>query len=532
MAVKIRLQKAELRYGRLLAQPLWFKILLIICGIIAGAIYSYGWPALLLPLLLVPLIHSLTKELNYGFFNFFSSLLSFFIPFNAIVLLWFLDSNLGKPLGISHRTMFAVSCFSWIVMNLVLVLSILPVSYWLYLTGGRIKNKTVLLFALLPAFFVVAEWSRSIAFGAFLYGPGGSVGDYWNFGSFGLSAINTPFGIISRYLGMYGLSALVVVAASLIYVSMAGRQRRKSLAIFVLFAALAVFAAKASLINGGSSPGSVRYASVLQTNSEAPDYIINPKISNATENKKDLILLPEYSEVFERGFEDYAGQYVNQRLATGGTSINVSDGHKRPWYGTLEFRDNHGKIKATTTKQLLIPTGEYLPFVISAYLKLAGQDQLIKRFNQNRLVQKGAPPKAYKASSITVGPVACSGILARSIFRSLTNQGATVLTNSASLMAFNHSASYLRQSEMMAKFHAVANNRDMLQASKGAPAFAIDSSGRYILAPKNQGTALIDLRFTNRTKKTFYTRAGEWALWWAFIIIGISLIKTRIFVKI
>jgi apolipoprotein N-acyltransferase len=531
MAMKIRLQKAELRLKRLWAQPLWSKMLLIVCGIMAGAIYSYGWPALLLPLLLVPLIHSLSKDLNSGFFNFFSSLLSFFVPFNAIVLLWFLDSNLGKALGISHRAMFAVSCLSWLIMNLVLALSVLPASYWLYRAGGQIKNRYVFLFALLPAFFVVAEWSRSIAFGTFLYGPGGSAGDYWNFGSFGLAAINTPLGILSRYLGMYGLSALVVAAASFLYVLITGSRRRKSLAIFVIFAALLIFAAKAGLANGTNSPGSVRYASVLQTNSEAPDYIINPKIIHATENKKDLILLPEYSEVFEQGFEEYAGRYVNQRLATGGTSVNVSDGHKKPWYGTLEFRDSSGKIKATATKQLLIPTGEYLPFVISAYLKLSGHDQLIKRFNQNRLVQKGNAPKVYKSSNLTIGPVACSGILARSIFRSLTNQGATVLTNSASLMAFNHSASYLRQSVMMAKFHAVANNRDFLQASKGAPAFAIDSSGRYILAPKNQGTALIDLRFSNRVKKTFYTRAGEWTLYLSFVIVGLSIIRTRIFVK-
>lgn len=148
--------------------------------------------------------------------------------------------------------------------------------------------------------------------------------------------------------------------------------------------------------------------------------------------------------------------------------------------------------------------------------------------DRTRRLEKGQPPRIVKAERFVVAPVACSGILGRNIYRKLVNDGGQVLTNSASLLIFNGSKSYLRQSHQMARFHAIANNRTYIQSSKGAPAFVVDSNGHYLVAPEDNKTSFIDFDFEPKSTKTLYTRIGEWILVSSWIIVTIFLLRNRL----
>src|SRR5690606_2445568 len=78
---------------------------------------------------------------------------------------------------------------------------------------------------------------------------------------------------------------------------------------------------------------------------------------------------------------------------------------------------------------------------------------------------------------LVVGAEACSSIISSEDYRTLTQKGATILTNSASLEIFNGSKVFNTQHKGMAKFMAVANARPMIQSAMDGSAFIMDHNG-------------------------------------------------------
>ena len=116
-------------------------------------------------------------------------------------------------------------------------------------------------------------------------------------------------------------------------------------------------------------------------------------------------------------------------------------------------------------------------------------------------------PYAFN-KQLVVGAAACSSIISTEDYRSLVNQGATVLTNSASLDIFNGSRLFNWQHRGLAKFMAVANARPLLQSSNNWPAFALDQNGNQLAQIQPVGSTQVTI--TTNNKKTPYTLLGEW----------------------
>lgn len=498
------------------------KLFTCTSGIAAGSVFTLGTPGWMLPIFLVPFISVLSSIKPIHFRDRLSVTASFFFPFHALVLSWFLDVNISGLIGMNSTISRFTAIFSWLLMTLITTLAMLLVVAAI----PALKTQAIAFPAvLLAAVWVIAEWTRSLLFSIFLYGNGGSIGDYWNFGSLGLGLIDTPVGYLSRFIGMYGLTFLAVFFAVIFYKSWTLKRYTFMIAGIVMVAILSFVVS--GLYDG--SPGDPhKAASMLQNKSIMPDYGYGTVTENQSDTPKDLIVLPEYSRMFNPEYKEFADLYVNNRLADSGFSVSVSTGQQEKWYGTLEFRDKSGQIIETQTKQLLIPTGEYLPYIVQAFYKLTGQDEILNTFEKDRRVYKGSQPATFTSGDLTAGPVACSGILGRNIFRGLANNGAEVLTNSASLIDFQYSKTYLKQSLQMARFHAVANSRPFIQSTLGAPAFAMDHQGSYVVRPGDSNTKLIDFSFQPRSQKTLYTLIGEWVLLASGLLILATLIKKQI----
>lgn len=479
-----------------------------ISGCVAGLVFSFGLPAYFLILALIPFFYYFDARERLSATKSIVIILSFFIPFYAVVLSWFVDSDTSGLVGLSREMSLFASGISLLIMTVVLTIVHIPFALGMHRIQRLLRQSPVYASILISSMWVVSEWAASLAFSIFLYGSGGSIGDYWNFGSFGLAIMDTPLSYASRIVGMYGLSFLTVMTAGAIYVSFT---RKRYTFLITLVASLVSLVILGSYLFG-SGTGSTLQGSVLQIKSTDSDYTLGAPVENYSKEQKDVIVLPEYSKVFEHGHELFAEQYVSKRLKTDGISIDVTEGSKDKWYGTLEFRDSTGKLIKEQTKELLIPTGEYLPAVLTTFYNNTGQSELVQHFDKSRRVEKGSPPEVFSSDDLTVGPVACSGILARNIYRQHTSNGAMVLTNSASLAYFNGSKSYYRQAMLMARFHAIANSRPFIQATLGAPAFVLDANGSYIVEPTDSRTTFIDFDFQSSKNKTPYTKTGEWVL--------------------
>jgi len=157
----------------------------------------------------------------------------------------------------------------------------------------------------------------------------------------------------------------------------------------------------------------------------------------------------------------------------------------------------------------LIPTGEYMPYLIQSVLKIIGQDQITDVFTKNVGVAKGGfKEHAVIYDSVTYGALACSGIIAPQLYRELTKDGAQILVNTASLDIFNDSSTFREQAFSMAKFIAASNARPFLQSARGGNAFIMDSNGNIIARSKDSGIAIVRGEVDLNTKKTIYTMLG------------------------
>ncbi len=502
---------------------------LIAGGIIGGSVFSYSLSPWLLPIAIFPLILSFYSGRKLTFRQSLVSILAFFVPYFAVVLKWFIDADISGLSGVSRRGAITASIASIMIITTVFIICSLPLALFIKtISGNQASKKRVFeLLVMLPAVWVVCEWLRSWGFSVIAYGKNGTLGDFWNFGSIGLGMMNTPLAPLSKLIGMYGLSFLVVLIASLFIMA----YKSKDLRLRLTFASLILLIIASVIVSNhywSSKASSVYHGSVEQIENLAPHFFRKNTIEDFDPAAKDLIVLPEYSGIFDHGFDSFANTYINDRLGKDGVSINVAEGPNLKHITTLELRGNKGELIDSQTKQLLIPTGEYLPYIVSGYYRLSGQTKLVDRFNNTRANLKGDPPKVFSANSFKIGPVSCSGILGRQIYRNLTREGAGVLTNSASLIIFNRSKSYFYQSLMMAKFHAVANNRVFIQASKGAPAFVIDGNGSYIVKPGNVSDKFIDFKFKTNKSLTPFSYLGEWILLFSgAILVGYLLVQIR-----
>jgi apolipoprotein N-acyltransferase len=191
----------------------------------------------------------------------------------------------------------------------------------------------------------------------------------------------------------------------------------------------------------------------------------------------------------------------------------------------LIFGSNKSGFLQQEQKRRLIAGGEYLSFsaevLMKDFAKATYDDFLVRR----AVVKGKDQPKIFTVDShLILGSAACSGIISTEDYRKLVSQGATVLTNSASLEIFRGSRLFNWEHRGLAKFMAVANARPFLQSSNNWPAFAIDQNGNQFaqIQPVNSTQVLVK---TNNPK-TLYSKIGEWP-----VLVGAAMIVYDIWFK-
>jgi len=248
----------------------------------------------------------------------------------------------------------------------------------------------------------------------------------------------------------------------------------------------------------------------------AAEYLGIPQ--NIDANGAEIVVLPEY------GLDNTSTENVRERIGgsayfVGSKQTSVEEGLSN----TLIFGSTEDGFLEQQQKTRLIPGGEYLSYTAEVLLRLFDEDTYVD-FQLRRQVVKGSGSLTpFKVDDKTVlGSAVCSSIINPEDYRGLTNQGATLLTNSASLEIFRGSSLFAWQHRGLATFMAVANARPYVQASNNWPAFVLDHNGKKLAETNPSNTATVDI--ATNTRKTPYTMFGEWAImlgafWFAYDLV-------------
>jgi apolipoprotein N-acyltransferase len=440
-----------------------------------------------------------------------------------IVTSWILQINTSKWSYIPGASLVGMVIFSWVVCSLVMSTGF-ALFGWL-ITKLKAKPAETRFMLIVSAAWVTGEFARSWVTTLAASGPEGSIGAFFNFGNLGFAAANTPLGYTARLVGLYGLSFLVVSVNVCIY-WLIKRKWRVPLAastIMVLITLASFFIYK--------TPGrQTKHVAAFQVGRSDQRFYENELLNlleagpSLISKPADVIALPEYANFFEQG-ETGTKQTIVRMLTQGKPALYIYSRDKSSGQGLrkneIVYAYSDEAEISTQEKNFLIPAGEYLPYLHRFILKLIGQDQVVQVFNANTGVAKGSLPEhPVTYNSVSYGALACSGAIAPQLYKNLANQGAEVLINSASLNVFKNSPMYREQSESMIRFSAVATAKPLVQAARGNYAYIFDQNGHTLARSSELGVRLLEADIQPSSKKTLYTRWGEYMVVVSVLILG------------
>ncbi len=335
----------------------------------------------------------------------------------------------------------------------------------------RIKdNMTRLL--LVPILWPLNDLLRSLLISIVAYGAHGSITPNFHLGSIAVIGAATPLVYSARIIGFIGLGFLMLVCNLLIYFLLTKQQRRLTAAMAVVILSTTLYGWKL-----GSPPQSTakRVVVIHLGEKKALDGI--GYAQNIPDNI-DLLVLPEYSDVLRSpDFKQVAAKLTDKGVGVTSRTVGVSPQS----YDNLVFFNNKGEIVSEQSKRFLIPTGEYMPYSLIAAFKAIGQNSKLYDFTHTQKVIRGpVNESAVSYGDSTYGALVCSGVLSLTEYHTLTQQGADVLINTASLSFLQPASRYNVFAERMARFQAVYNNRPFVQASRSSQSFIITNQGEKL----------------------------------------------------
>lgn len=386
-------------------------------------------------------------------------------------------------------------------MTLVISVGVSIAVFWrfiVFLHSEYQKQKTSHWQYLVKFFFVwaFAEWLVSWSVAAIWFGSNASIDSVYPFGSLTPLLAYTPLLFAARFVGFYGLSALVVTCI----VALCAPKLRKY-AVYVIGLLVILPAAGWFLYSHASGPNIA-----ITTTSEALGQ------EQTVKTDAELIIFGEYA------LDEYDPHKSQKRIIPENDQEVFFVGSRQTpaqkgIHNTMLFGSTKQGILSEQDKNRLIPGGEYLPYNVEAVLVATRQTGARAEFEVLRAVQKGdGTVNSQKVrDGVVVGAEVCSSIVSMEDYRRLTNEGATLLTNSASLGVFGGSRVYRISHNGMARFMAVANARPFVQAAQDESAYFLNHNGNNTknISPVSYATQDVQLN----DKHTLYTLAGDWPVY-------------------
>lgn len=331
----------------------------------------------------------------------------------------------------------------------------------------------------------LAELLRSFLMSILCFGPGGNIGFNYNFGALAVATIDTPLVYLSRIIGFVGLSYLAINIAFLIYLIIKRRHLARSLTVIALIILIDLYCWQMG------NYAKKRQLSVSAVHLASSSDMAKSGISSLP-YPTDLLVLPEYSGI------EQAPQKTDllKHLAPNGIAISsVAHGSPPTTTNRQQFYNQSAQVVFEQDKTLLIPTGEYMPYSISAILWMTGQNSVNYDFHFGQQIAPGrTTPKIYRSGDVSYGALVCSGAISLDQYQDLVGQGADVLVNSASLSFLSEHSLYFRYAHSMARFWAISTKKPFVQASRNGESLIIDRQGRVVRSANTQDDRVLSAK--------------------------------------
>ena len=383
---------------------------------------------------------------------------------------------------------------------------------------------------LAPLFWVAAEWARSWVGGGFPWVLLGTS-----------QARVLPIVQAASVVGVYGLSALLVLVSTAAVVLTLSRARSQRLAAAGVGALLVVLAGagvwrvtQARLLASGSA---LRVG--LVQGSIAQDEKYDPRLREAILTRyldlsrqviadgAQLIVWPEASTPFYFDADSIQAAPVRRLAAQTSTPFIIGtdeltpgrDGRPGAIYNSAVLVAADGRTVGSYRKMTLVPFGEYVPlrrllFFVSPLVEAVGD------------FSAGTEAVVFDADGRRISVAICYESVYPAIARAFVAEGSQLLTTITNDAWFGRSSAAYQHFEQ-GMLRAVEQGRYMVRAANTGISGAADPYGRVLAAtPLFEPTALtVEVRLLDG--RTLYSRTGDVVVWVAFAAAAWTLISRR-----
>ena len=383
---------------------------------------------------------------------------------------------------------------------------------------------------LAPLFWVAAEWARSWVGGGFPWVLLGTS-----------QARVLPIVQAASVVGVYGLSALLVLVSTAAVVLTLSRERSQRLA------AAGVGALLVGLAGAGVwrvtqerllAAGSVLRVGLVQ-GSIAQDEKYDPRLRDAILTRyldlsrqviaegAQLIVWPEASTPFYFDADSIQAAPVRRLAAQTSTPFIIGtdeltpgrDGQPGAIYNSAVLVAADGRTVGSYRKMTLVPFGEYVPlrrllFFVSPLVEAVGD------------FSAGTEAVVFDADGRRISVAICYESVYPAIARAFVAEGSQLLTTITNDAWFGRSSAAYQHFEQ-GMLRAVEQGRYMVRAANTGISGATDPYGRVLAAtPLFEPTALtVEVRLLDG--RTPYSRTGDVVVWIAFGAVAWTLIGRR-----
>lgn len=413
----------------------------------------------------VPLLYVINRIEEYSQSQTVKAFYIYGLLYSCIAMFWVVQTTPTSWTDIEPTTAVIGKIFILVISCITLALGFLTMGYFI----SRLRASKSLLLLTLPLLWVLNELVRALAFSVLNYGPGGTIGFHHNFGSLGLAIANTPLVYLSRFIGLYGLTAVAIAVNISLYLLLS---KQYKYAVYIITPIIFLNLIAFMMYLPGAETRNVAVVHLSEDDSLDTWDAMYP-----TQNP-DLVVMPEYSLFFE----NERHQKIAEEYFPGDAVVTTVSQNSNPSDNTITYYTSELGIFNQQNKAFLAPVGESMPYVVSGIFRLLNMGRVIDTFNETQQVRKGET-KEYMVSvnGIDLGSLACSGILHLTEYGRLSRQGADILTNSASLSLLQDPSFYNVHERYLARFHAVSNARPFLLSSRSGSSYIIDSNGTIVI---------------------------------------------------
>lgn len=418
---------------------------------------------------------------------------------------------------------------AWLLSTLVLSFFMGIFGFFWSITSSLWRVLTV------PALWILFEYVRAFAFGIFAMGTESLLGPHWTFGVLGYAVSNFPILLqSSKIFGLYGMSFLIV-AINLIFFFLIFKRKRMHILQAGLLGTVMVSLIWYGTFELSLNQGALekKKVALLQTDfvfgaanpfeRERKQRISKELLRNASQFSPELIVLPEsspipneYGKNIPRLFFDVFGKEKSRTIIANQKTVKGSPSPAR-----IFFYDTKKGLIAVKDKKLLIPGGEYLPYLIELPMRFFGLNKQIIQFTSRRARLKGedVPIAALDSQKRPEGILLCSTVFAPSLWRELTLESAQIFVNIASLSLFQRSRLLVGQIESQIKFFAASHDRWFVQAANGGFSYIIDNRGIVREKSDTFGNTVLIGEVEYRQTITPFSRTGDWPVMASFLFL-------------